>query len=271
MGKLSRKQIDDIYNMADGGFSYKEIMGKVGCSKPTLVRYLGLRKKGNEESIKNKENITVADNVITMSLDESFKSVKEVEIFGCELSDTEDWLNSITSDDDNTNELLGLLKQVNFLESQLGEKNINLSRLGELRKLKNDVVVDGNRIIKVLNEKRKRKEEEELKRLEREKKEELERRKKEEEDSRQRSLERQTERYCSRPMGERQRMILRDGGVREQDDQDSIIMEWLHYVRHENPEHRMVIFKSFLEGLLSEVPRVKYDYILYWWERVCMK
>jgi len=268
MGKLSKEKIDDIYRMLDDSYSYKEIMAKVGCSKPTLVRYLGLRKKGNKESV------AVADNVITKNLDEEFKLIKNLEIFKYVLLDTKSWLDHIEADDADaaiSNELIGLYKQLEFLQEKVGEKNIDSAGLEKLYKLKNDVVVDGNRIIKVLNEKRKRKEEEELKRLEREKKEELERRKKEEEDSRQRSLERQTERYCSRPMGERQRMILRDGGVREQDDQDSIIMEWLHYVRHENPEHRMVIFKSFLEGLLSEVPRVKYDYILYWWERVCMK
>ena len=264
---LTKEEKAKIKEMYVKGVNVTQIAKELKVSRQTVYKII--KQRGNEESIKNKEDVTVADNVITMSLDESFKLVKEVEVFGCELSDTEDWLNSITSDDDNTNELLGLLKQVNFLESQLDEKNIDSAGLEKLYKLKNDVVVDGNRIIKVLNEKRKRKEEEELKRLEREKKEELERRKKEEEDSRQRSLERQTERYCSRPMGERQRMILRDGGVRDSVDQDFIIMGWFGIVREEKPENRLEQFKLFLN--LSEIPRARYDYIAYWWERVYMK
>ena len=267
MGKLTKEKIDSIYRLFDEhGYSYKEIMAKVGCSKPTLVRYLVLRKKGSEEVVKNKEIVTINNGG---GLDEYFKLVKDIEIFKQKLEGTESWLEEIETDnDDDIIEINGSLKQIEFLKEKLDEKNIDLVELGKLYKLYYNVIADGNKIINMINEKRKIKEKEERKRLEREKNEELERKKKEEEDSRRRILKRKFERYYSYSLHERRRMVLKEGGIHDREDIDGILVDW---IRFDKTERNIEFFKSYLKGFLPNLPKTRYDYIIFWWQEVCLK
>jgi len=267
MGRLLKKQIDNMYKMLDDGYTYKEIMSKVGCSKPTLYKYVDLRKKEKKESPCPADVVEKTD---TQIIKEGFILAKDVAIFGVKLESTKKWLESITytTEDDDSN-IIGLLEQVSYLETKIDDKNITLELLKEYQGLRNDIIIDGNKIIKGINERMRREERGEMARIEREKKEEIERKKKEEEEKKQMFLKRKLERYYSYPLSERQRMILRDGGVRDHVDQDFIIMGWLRIVREEKSENRLEQFKLFLN--LSEIPRANYDFIAFWWEMVCTK
>ncbi|MCG2717713.1 MAG: hypothetical protein L6408_02610 [Nanoarchaeota archaeon] len=270
MGKLLKKQIDEIYSMLDNNYTNKEIMIKVGCSKPTLYKYVDLRKKEKKESPGPADVVEKTD---TQIIKEGFVLAKDVAILGVKLESTKDWLENITdTTEDDDNNIIGLLEQVSYLETKIDDKNITLELLKEYQGLRNDIIIDGNKIIKGINERMRREEREEMARIEREKKEKIEREKKEAEERRINAIERMTERYYSVSLYERRRRILKQGGVKEEDIRwlsDELAIDEIREIGEKGEKFNDDDFVEILKGYLSSLSYpINNNFIIYWFKRV---